>query len=626
MASVAPQMASSLEAGLKPLTQIANVVQQQLNIIGGIVETLAAKIESSMKFTGMQTALTNVQARFQALSPAAARAVGIFKGFLAVRSTFNNLRSSTDQTRLSLTKLNGLNLAAPTAGASRMANEFRTMAPAVNKVTAEVKGLGLQIGMALGVVGLVYKGTQALVGFFSAGIKGAIDLNETMNVTNVTFEKNASIVTETAADLSSKYGLAKGTLLDAANAYGSIFQGAKMSERASAELASEMVRLAADVTSFKHIGLDESLDKIKSALTGESKPLKDLGVAINENMIKQRAHTLGLKQGKQELSEFAKSTAIASLISDKFTKASGDLERTQDVAANQFLRAGGGLTNFGTTIGTMLLPTVKVAITAFNDLLATVVSVFEANKPLIQTWADTIKGAFETAAMVLRNAGDYWTIFKLTTIENLSNVLAYVETIPANLGVMAEYIQTNWKDMIFTGVDAVLTIFINLGKNIRELATQVWEFMKNPAGGFTFNWTPLLQGFQSTVKTLPQLVKPELISMQDEIAAAGQRIFDREKQRAESIAKIAPPVAKGPVISDEEKKKGTKYVGTAAAEMGSTEAASSIARFYNQSGNDAKQTAQNTKEIAKTNKGILRALVDEKTRSLQQQGLYGFPI
>ena len=78
MASVAPQMASSLEAGLKPLTQIANVVQQQLNIIGGIVETLAAKIESSMKFTGMQTALTNVQARFQALSPAAARAVGIF--------------------------------------------------------------------------------------------------------------------------------------------------------------------------------------------------------------------------------------------------------------------------------------------------------------------------------------------------------------------------------------------------------------------------------------------------------------------------------------------------------------------------------------------------------------------
>ena len=73
MASVAPQMASSLEAGLKPLTQIANVVQQQLNIIGGIVETLAAKIESSMKFTGMQTALTNVQARFQALSPAAQR-------------------------------------------------------------------------------------------------------------------------------------------------------------------------------------------------------------------------------------------------------------------------------------------------------------------------------------------------------------------------------------------------------------------------------------------------------------------------------------------------------------------------------------------------------------------------
>ena len=66
IASIGPQMATSLQAGLSPLTQIANVVQQQLNLVGGIVEQLAARIEGAMKFGTLQTGLTNLQARIRA--------------------------------------------------------------------------------------------------------------------------------------------------------------------------------------------------------------------------------------------------------------------------------------------------------------------------------------------------------------------------------------------------------------------------------------------------------------------------------------------------------------------------------------------------------------------------------
>jgi hypothetical protein len=192
---------------------------------------------------------------------------------------------------------------------------------------------------------------------------------------------------------------------------------------------------------------------------------------------------------------------------------------------------------------------------------------------------------------------------------------------------MGEFIQGNWKDMIFTGVDAVLTIFLNLGKNLRELASKIWEFLQNPAGGFHVEWTPLLDGFKSTVKALPELVKPELVSMQDEIAAAGERIANRERIRALSIARVAAPAAKPEIAKPEKEVKPAEYKGVAAAELGGAEATSAIARFYNQSTGDAKATAASTKETAKNTKSTVQALKEIANRTQAQAvGLGAFPI
>ncbi len=648
--AVGPMMSAALTQGLAPLTQIGAMVQGQMGLIGSVVQSTAAKMQNAMRLQTLLpgldalaskiraavtaasgaaaagTSMTRLQQLTLALGPAAASAVAGYKTFLQVKTFLGALLSPLNTAKMGLQKISGMSLAAPAGGAAKMTTQFKAMTPAVNRVTASVKGMGLQIGMALGIVGGIYKATQALTGFFSTGIKGAIDLGETMNKVQETFGASGGVVTGLADNLAKKFGLVKGPILDAAASFGLIAQGAKYSKDESAKLAAQMTQLAADTSSFYNIPMDSALEKIRAGLTGESEPLKSLGVLMNEAAVKSRALTLGLAKGKGELSENAKVQARASIIAQGLATASGDLARTQGAVANQFRKSGGGVGNFATSIGTMLMPIVETAVVAFNELLATMITVFEENKPLIQSWVDTVKTGFDTASMVLRNAGDYWTIFKLQTIENLSNVIAYIETVPANLGVMAQYIQGNWKDMIFTGVDAVLTIFINLGKNLREFGTQIWKFISDPMGGFTFNFTPLLEGFKSTVQQLPELIKPPLISMQDEIAAAGQRIGDREKERAESIAKIAPAGPKRAAIKD--KPKPTDYKGTAAAELGSKEAGSSIARFFNQGGgNEAKQTADNTKELVKIAKTTVQAIRENKNRAeAQSMGLGAFPI
>jgi len=697
IAAIGPQMATSIQGGL-------STVQSQLNLVGGVVEHLAHRIESSMRFTGLKTSLMELQAQIQgavttasatavasqtrlqaatlALGPAAQKAISAYLGFAKVRNFFDSLRSSS----LSAAKLSsqfqqmttpvgavtarvqslsrqialtvaGMGaavaatlaigpaagsvvtsfvgfakirqiLAGNSASAAQFRGQLHSTPPAVNRVTNSVRGLGLQIGLALGVVGLAYKATTAIVGFFKSGISGANDLNETMNKVKETFGEQSGVVTGLADELGSKFGLVKGPILDAASSFGLIGKGAGLSAQEAAKMSASLTKLAADATSFYHKPMEDSLGKIKAGLVGESKPLRDFGVQMDEAAVKQEALRLGLSKGKGDLDNHAEIMARASLITKGLATASGDLERTQNDTANQFLKAGGGIQNFATTIGTMLLPTVKVAVGAFNELLASLITVFEDNKPMIQGWADGLKGAFDGAAMILRNAGDYWTIFKLQTIENLSNVLAYIETIPPNLGLLATYVDGNWRQIIWDGVNAVGTIFQNLGTNLGELANSIYQFFKDPMGGFVFNWTPLLEGFKATAAALPELIKPELISLQDEIFAAGQRIEDREKLRAIRLNNILPGPKKPEAVEEMPEPKPGEYKSTAAVELGSSEAASALARFFNQSGDtDAKQTAAATKETAKHTKNAAQALKEIATRAnAQAQGLGMFPI
>jgi hypothetical protein len=117
--------------------------------------------------------------------------------------------------------------------------------------------------------------------------------------------------------------------------------------------------------------------------------------------------------------------------------------------------------------------------------------------------------------------------------------------------------------------------------------------------------------------------------MQDEIAAAGGRIFDREKQRAASIANIAPGGPRPEAIKEKPEPKASEYKGVAAAEMGGAEAGSAIAKFLNVgAGDDAqKKTADNTGQLVKQTKSVVKALEEIKARTANQAaGLGAFPI
>jgi hypothetical protein len=599
----------AMVSALAPLSKIGQQIAAQLNAVGGTITTLARRIDDAMKFPALQAGLRNLQSRIRdgmksaagvatdsltrteaailRWGPAADKALGALRGILKVRDYF---RSFGDVAGKSLQRLTGLKFDGQVAGVKRLGAGIGGLAPAANRATSAIKGIGLQLGLALGLVGVVYTGTTALKDFAVAGIKGASDLGETMSKTKEVFGDSTNLITAQADDMAKRYGLVKGPILDAASSIGLIAKGAGKSQAASAEMATSLTKLAADASSFYNVPLDSALEKIRSGLVGESEPLRAFGVLLSEEAVAAEAAALGLTKKKGKLDEASKVTARASLITKGLATASGDLARTQDSAANQFRRSSGGLTNFATSIGTMLLPAVQSGVGAFNELLATMVEVFEANRPMIQGWADHIKGAIDFVGRVVRNFPDYWQIFKIKAAEAFINVGEYVNTLPVNLGIVANWIADNWVEMIKTAVSFVGQLFHNLGTNLGNLWVAINGFFAGE--GFNFEWTPLLDGFKNTVAELPKLLRPELTSMQREIDAVSKRIEDRERDRINALAKtqVPKPPVPAPLAKPADQE---KYHGSAAVTLGSSEASSAVAKFRNKDNkSDATPKAQ----------------------------------
>ena len=64
----------------------------------------------------------------------------------------------------------------------------------------------------------------------------------------------------------------------------------------------------------------------------------------------------------------------------------------------------------------------------------------------------------------------------------------------------------NWFEIWMTVVDYSATALINIGKNVRNIMGEIWDFISS--GGrdsLELTWTPLLDGFKNTIRELPDI-------------------------------------------------------------------------------------------------------------------------
>lgn len=282
-------------------------------------------------------------------------------------------------------------------GARKAAAETRTAVKGVgdqaDRDTKRISLLGpaLQRTLQMATVGLtLFAGASALA--FKKSIDAATSLGEAVNATRAVFKSSAADVLAWSKTTADSMGISQRAALQAAAGFGNMLNSSGVAREESAKMSKQLVQLAADMGSLNDVDPGEMLVSLRSALAGESEPLRRYGVLISEAKVQTEGLRMGLAKKGEQLNDTGKMLARYSLIMRESSAAHGDFANTADEPANAQRRLRAMLEQTAATIGTVFLPAFKSALRAVNDWLAD-----DRNQRRLQEWAETLEDGVATA-------------------------------------------------------------------------------------------------------------------------------------------------------------------------------------------------------------------------------------
>jgi cell wall-associated NlpC family hydrolase len=157
------------------------------------------------------------------------------------------------------------------------------------------------MGRSLVFASTAFLGAAGFTTVIRQSITAASDLHEQVNKSNVVFRDNAGVIRAWAKTTATSLGLADAEAIKFAGTFGNMLIPMGIAPRRAATMSVALVKLAADMASFNNIPVDVALEKIQSGLAGMPRPLREVGVFLDQTRIKAEALTSGLVKGNVDL-------------------------------------------------------------------------------------------------------------------------------------------------------------------------------------------------------------------------------------------------------------------------------------------------------------------------------------
>ena len=135
--------------------------------------------------------------------------------------------------------------------------------------------------------------------------------------------------------------------------------------------------LGADWASLRNISFDTAWEKMASALSGQSRAVRSLGIDITNTNLQQYAYKYGLSQAVSEMNQATKAQLRLLAILDQSEVAFGDLANTISSPGNQIRLLQQNFTNLARTIGNLFLPIVAKVLPYVNGLVIAIQRLFQ---------------------------------------------------------------------------------------------------------------------------------------------------------------------------------------------------------------------------------------------------------
>lgn len=237
---------------------------------------------------------------------------------------------------------------------------------AVNNIKSKFNVLNSTLARGLSLAALVAVGKKCL--------ELSSDLVEVENVVETTFGKSSNIINEFAESALKNFGLTELQAKKYVSTLGAIAKASGESEDATLQMSTNLTKLTADVASFFNYDYDTAFNKIRSGLTGETEPLKDLGVVMTVANLEQYRLAQGIKTSYSEMSSAEQMALRYNYIMQALTDTQGDFNKTQASWANQLRVLQGQAQQLGAILGNLLQKVLYPVLSVVNVILSKAVA------------------------------------------------------------------------------------------------------------------------------------------------------------------------------------------------------------------------------------------------------------
>ena len=217
---------------------------------------------------------------------------------------------------------------------------------------------------------LMQQAAGKFIDFAKDGIQTASDLQEVQNVVDTTFGKSSQAIDKFAKSAATAYGMSELSAKKYTGTMGAMLKSMGLSESQVSNMSIAMAGLSGDMASFYNLSSDEAFEKIRAGISGETEPLKQLGINMSVANLEAYALSQGIETSYKKMTQAEQATLRYNYLMQATADAQGDFSKTSDSFANQQRIMQLNIENLGVAVGSKLLPVINTLVSGFNSLLS----------------------------------------------------------------------------------------------------------------------------------------------------------------------------------------------------------------------------------------------------------------
>ena len=212
--------------------------------------------------------------------------------------------------------------------------------------------------------------TLPIIGVGGAMLKSGMDAVESEALFTVSMGRMGEAARKWSTDLRDQLGLNSYETRKYVGTFNVMLESMGLSEEAAYGMSTSLVELAHDMTAFYNLDGEEAFEKIRSGIVGQIRPLRDLGVNIDDATIKTYAYQNGIATAGEEMTQAQKVMARFGAIMEQTTAAQGALARELDNPASRFRVLKQQISEAATEMGMAFMPVVEEFLESIKPLVA----------------------------------------------------------------------------------------------------------------------------------------------------------------------------------------------------------------------------------------------------------------